>query len=184
MEASPTSIGGAGRSGAAPEARPARPLDKKGNKNTPEGETSAQRARRLRRRASQWMADTDHAVKTCGGFAGWGVETKTGRKAVVVRKGRYGAFFGNQVTCGSVSACPVCASKIARDITQSKESQARIQYLAHYDSLTGLPNRILLADRMKNAIANAARYSYRFALLFVDLDRFKQVNDSPSAYAS
>jgi diguanylate cyclase (GGDEF)-like protein/PAS domain S-box-containing protein len=70
------------------------------------------------------------------------------------------------------------ASKIARDITQMKESQARIQYLAHYDSLTGLPNRTLLADRMKSAIANAARYSYRFALLFVDLDRFKQVNDS------
>jgi diguanylate cyclase (GGDEF)-like protein/PAS domain S-box-containing protein len=70
------------------------------------------------------------------------------------------------------------ASKIARDIRLSKESQARIQYLAHYDSLTGLPNRALLAERMTSAIANAARYSYRFALLFVDLDRFKLVNDS------
>ena len=70
------------------------------------------------------------------------------------------------------------ASKIARDITQSKESQARIRYLAHYDPLTGLPNRTLLADRMKSAIADAARYSFRFALLFVDLDRFKLVNDS------
>jgi diguanylate cyclase (GGDEF)-like protein/PAS domain S-box-containing protein len=70
------------------------------------------------------------------------------------------------------------ASKIARDITLSKESQARIQYLAHYDSLTGLPNRTLLADRLKSTIADAARYSYRFALLFVDLDRFKLVNDS------
>ena len=70
------------------------------------------------------------------------------------------------------------ASKIARDITQRKESQERIQYLAHYDSLTGLPNRTLLADRMKIAIGNAARYSKRLALLFVDLDRFKLVNDS------
>ena len=70
------------------------------------------------------------------------------------------------------------ASKIASDITQRKESQERIQYLAHYDSLTGLPNRILLADRMKIAIGNAARYSKRLALLFVDLDRFKLVNDS------
>ena len=70
------------------------------------------------------------------------------------------------------------ASKIARDITQRKGSQERIQYLAHYDSLTGLPNRTLLADRMKIAIGNAARYSKRLALLFVDLDRFKLVNDS------
>jgi diguanylate cyclase (GGDEF)-like protein/PAS domain S-box-containing protein len=70
------------------------------------------------------------------------------------------------------------ASKVARDITQRKESQERIEYLAHYDSLTGLPNRTLLADRMKIAIGNATRYSGRLALLFVDLDRFKLVNDS------
>ena len=70
------------------------------------------------------------------------------------------------------------ASKIARDITQRKESQERIAYLAHYDPLTGLPNRALLADRMKTAIGNASRYSFRFALLFVDLDRFKPINDS------
>jgi diguanylate cyclase (GGDEF)-like protein/PAS domain S-box-containing protein len=69
-------------------------------------------------------------------------------------------------------------SKIARDISQRKESQERIQYLAHYDSLTGLPNRALLADRMRITISNAARYSKQFALLFVDLDRFKLVNDS------
>ncbi|MEO6824874.1 MAG: EAL domain-containing protein [Nitrosospira sp.] len=72
----------------------------------------------------------------------------------------------------------VGVSKIARDISQRKESQERIQYLAHYDSLTGLPNRALLADRMRVAIGNAARYSKRLALLFVDLDRFKLVNDS------
>jgi diguanylate cyclase (GGDEF)-like protein/PAS domain S-box-containing protein len=70
------------------------------------------------------------------------------------------------------------ASKIARDITQRKESQERIEYLAHYDVLTGLPNRVLLADRMRIAIGNASRYSFRLALLFVDLDRFKLVNDS------
>jgi diguanylate cyclase (GGDEF)-like protein/PAS domain S-box-containing protein len=70
------------------------------------------------------------------------------------------------------------ASKVARDITQRLESQARIQYLAHYDALTGLPNRTLLADRMEIALGNAARYSNKLALLFVDLDRFKLVNDS------
>lgn len=70
------------------------------------------------------------------------------------------------------------ASKIARDITQRKESQERIEYLAHYDALTGLPNRALLADRMNIALANATRYSRRLALLFLDLDHFKQINDS------
>jgi diguanylate cyclase (GGDEF)-like protein/PAS domain S-box-containing protein len=70
------------------------------------------------------------------------------------------------------------ASKVARDITQRKESQERIQYLAHYDPLTGLPNRTLLADRMRVAIGNADRYCFRLALLFIDLDRFKLVNDS------
>jgi diguanylate cyclase (GGDEF)-like protein/PAS domain S-box-containing protein len=70
------------------------------------------------------------------------------------------------------------ASKIVRDITQRKESQERIEYLAHYDSLTGLPNRTLLADRLRITIENARRYSLRLALLFVDIDRFKLVNDS------
>lgn len=70
------------------------------------------------------------------------------------------------------------ASKVARDITQRKEAHERIQHLAHYDTLTGLPNRTLLADRMSVGIAHATRYSHRLALLFVDLDRFKLVNDS------
>ncbi|MEP6604806.1 MAG: diguanylate cyclase [Nitrosospira sp.] len=70
------------------------------------------------------------------------------------------------------------ASKVARDISQLKESQERIQHLANYDELTELPNRRLLADRMNIAIAHAARCSGRLALLFLDLDRFKPVNDS------
>jgi diguanylate cyclase (GGDEF)-like protein/PAS domain S-box-containing protein len=67
---------------------------------------------------------------------------------------------------------------LARDITERKAAEQRITNLAHYDSLTGLPNRILLADRMKVAIQHAARQSRRLAVLFVDLDRFKPINDS------
>ncbi|MDE2365437.1 MAG: PAS domain S-box protein, partial [Betaproteobacteria bacterium] len=67
---------------------------------------------------------------------------------------------------------------LARDVTERKASEQRITNLAHYDSLTGLPNRALLADRMKVAIKRAARQSTRLAVLFADLDRFKPINDS------
>ncbi|MFN4117075.1 MAG: putative bifunctional diguanylate cyclase/phosphodiesterase, partial [Inhella sp.] len=58
------------------------------------------------------------------------------------------------------------------------ESQARLQHLAHHDPLTGLPNLSLLRDRAEQAIAAAARKHQRVALIFVDLDHFKEVNDS------
>jgi len=55
---------------------------------------------------------------------------------------------------------------------------ARIEHLAHHDPLTDLPNRTLLADRMRQAIAQAQRAERRVAVLFVDLDHFKHINDS------
>jgi diguanylate cyclase (GGDEF)-like protein/PAS domain S-box-containing protein len=67
---------------------------------------------------------------------------------------------------------------LARDITERKASEQRIMQLAHYDPLTALPNRALLADRMKVAIKRAERRTGRLAVLFVDLDRFKPINDS------
>ncbi len=64
------------------------------------------------------------------------------------------------------------------DISESKASQEHIQRLAHYDSLTGLPNRALLADRVELAISGMERNGEQLALIFLDLDRFKNVNDS------
>lgn len=64
------------------------------------------------------------------------------------------------------------------DITERKASEARIAFLAQHDSLTGLPNRALLHDRLDQALANAGRHGKRIALLFLDLDRFKTINDS------
>jgi diguanylate cyclase (GGDEF)-like protein len=61
-------------------------------------------------------------------------------------------------------------------ITQRK--QAELYYLAHYDSLTGLPNRMLFSDRLQQACLDAERKGHLVALLFIDVDRFKQINDS------
>lgn len=58
------------------------------------------------------------------------------------------------------------------------ESEERIRRLAHYDAVTGLPNRILLKDRIRKELSAAARNRNSLALLFLDLDRFKAVNDS------
>lgn len=64
------------------------------------------------------------------------------------------------------------------DITERKKAEERIHYLAYYDALTGLPNRELLMDRLKFSIAQISRKGDTLALLFMDLDGFKNVNDS------
>jgi diguanylate cyclase (GGDEF)-like protein/PAS domain S-box-containing protein len=67
---------------------------------------------------------------------------------------------------------------IVRDITERKQSEARLSYLANYDSLTGLPNRSLFRDRLERAMARAQRSGLQLAVMFLDLDRFKTINDS------
>lgn len=67
---------------------------------------------------------------------------------------------------------------INRDITQRKKETERLQYLAHYDHLTNVPNRYLLLDRLSHLIAQSARNNRTFALFFVDIDKFKSINDS------
>jgi len=66
----------------------------------------------------------------------------------------------------------------AADVTARKQAEARIEVLTTRDALTGLPNRLLLAERSAEAIANAARNRSRLALLCIDLDRFRLVNES------
>jgi two-component system CheB/CheR fusion protein len=67
---------------------------------------------------------------------------------------------------------------IFSDITIVKESQRRIEFLATHDPLTELPNRLLFLDRVRQAIARGERGQYLFAVVFIDLDDFKVVNDS------
>jgi diguanylate cyclase (GGDEF)-like protein/PAS domain S-box-containing protein len=67
---------------------------------------------------------------------------------------------------------------IMRDISERKENEDRIRRLAHHDTLTGLPNRNLLNDRMNHALARVKRNGGRMAVLYVDLDKFKPINDT------
>ncbi|WP_241911550.1 EAL domain-containing protein [Telmatospirillum siberiense] len=67
---------------------------------------------------------------------------------------------------------------IGRDVTERKLAAARIHHLAHHDSLTSLPNRVLFQERMRDALAQARRSGCMMALLLLDLDKFKEVNDT------
>ncbi|RXJ02790.1 EAL domain-containing protein [Anaerobacillus alkaliphilus] len=67
---------------------------------------------------------------------------------------------------------------IFKDITVRKQMEEKIKFQAYYDSLTSLPNRVLLKDRLSQAITNANLHQEKLAVLFIDLDRFKLVNDT------
>jgi diguanylate cyclase (GGDEF)-like protein/PAS domain S-box-containing protein len=67
---------------------------------------------------------------------------------------------------------------VLNDITEQKRAEQELRYLANFDPLTNLPNRTLLAERLSRAIVRARRQGDRIAVLFLDLDRFKDINDS------
>ncbi len=68
--------------------------------------------------------------------------------------------------------------EVIEDITQTKQIQARVDFLAFHDALTRLPNRVLGMDRLKQAVVAGLRHQRRFAVLYMDLDKFKYVNDT------
>jgi diguanylate cyclase (GGDEF)-like protein/PAS domain S-box-containing protein len=67
---------------------------------------------------------------------------------------------------------------VARDITERKRAERQLAYIATHDALTGLPNRVLFNDRLNLALAQAQRHQQRLAVLLLDLDRFKDINDT------
>jgi diguanylate cyclase (GGDEF)-like protein/PAS domain S-box-containing protein len=70
------------------------------------------------------------------------------------------------------------AVMVFHDVSAARAITLKMSYLAQHDSLTDLPNRVLLSDRLREAIALSSRYNRQLAVLFLDLDRFKHINDS------
>lgn len=116
-------------------------------------------------------------------------ETVTERM-LLVREGKLDRFeSSHRIASGEIRTVEVSASKIeidgserilqiVTDITERKEAVKKILQMATHDELTGLPNRNLVMDRLSQAFAHADRSGRSVALLFLDLDRFKAVNDS------
>jgi diguanylate cyclase (GGDEF)-like protein len=73
---------------------------------------------------------------------------------------------------------PTRLAGAVHDISRHKAAEAEIRRLAYYDPLTGLPNRLLFTEQLQRALAHAGRHGLRLAIMFVDLDNFKRVNDT------
>lgn len=67
---------------------------------------------------------------------------------------------------------------VSTDVTERKQAQAEMEHMAYHDSLTGLPNRVQLVDRLEHEIRRAQRHGYYGSVIFIDLDQFKNINDS------
>ncbi len=82
-----------------------------------------------------------------------------------------------EVACDAAGR-PAALVGTIQDITERKRAQEHLDFLAYYDSLTGLPNRLLYRDRLAQAVADAQRHGHLAATLLLDLDRFKLINDT------
>jgi diguanylate cyclase (GGDEF)-like protein/PAS domain S-box-containing protein len=99
----------------------------------------------------------------------------------IVNRRKDGTLFTEETTITPVSSQAGVITHfvaIKQDITNRKIAEERVQFLAYYDALTELPNRTLLRDRLTTALAGARRRREKVAVLFLDLDRFKIINDS------
>jgi diguanylate cyclase (GGDEF)-like protein/PAS domain S-box-containing protein len=104
--------------------------------------------------------------------------TVKGFECQIYRKDRSTMWISANVRAIFKAGVLVGYEGLNEDITARKAAEERVQFLAYYDALTGLPNRTLLKDRLATAISGARRRHESVALLFLDLDRFKIINDS------
>ena len=112
-------------------------------------------------------------------------------QAEVLRSGRWSGELwarrkdGEEFLCSIVfftvretASAPATMVAVFSDITDQKRAEQELRYLAHFDALTNLPNRTLLSERLSRAIVRARRQHDRIGVLFMDLDHFKDINDS------
>lgn len=112
----------------------------------------------------------------------WASINRTGKwEGEIWNRRKSGELYPEQITITAVKDCNGVVENyvaILLDITQSKADTEEIERLAYYDPLTGLPNRRLLLDRLKVAISASDRSGHNCALLFLDMDNFKTLNDT------
>src|SRR5918992_1192164 len=106
-----------------------------------------------------------------------GGKRRTLQVACVPHLGQEGEILGFYMLGNDVTALKRAQEDLRVAAVQLKDDARRLEFLAHHDTLTGLPNRAMFADRAREAVAHARRHDKTAAFLFLDMDNFKQVND-------
>ena len=104
--------------------------------------------------------------------------TQTHEESLTLPDGREALFLATKGPIFDRAGRVIGLFGISRDVTERKQAEERIERLAHFDVLTGLPNRVLLEERAQQAILQAQCGRRKLAVLFLDLDHFKDINDS------
>ncbi len=113
----------------------------------------------------------------------WDILNKTGQwRGEIWNRRKNGEVFPTWVNISAVPSSTTNSTShyvaVFTEITELKLSEERLNYLAHHDPLTGLPNRLLFHDRLEQAVLQAQRNKHMIAVMFLDLDRFKAINDT------